>query len=480
MFELYANKAALTVRRREPLTSGMVNAAATGFEFSADWEGLTRTAVFQCGGTSKSVLLGADGQCAIPWEVLSSHGRPLMAGVFGTRGGEVVLPTVWASLGTVLEGAAPAGERYPPTPELWEQELAAKGDNLDYDGLTLKLRSGERVLSEVAITGGEGGVPIPGPPGPQGEPGPQGPEGPPGPKGAPGPAGADGQDGAPGQKGDQGDPGPAGPPGPPGEQGPQGIQGLPGAPGQDGSPGAPGAPGKDGSPGEDGATFTPAVSEDGILSWTNDGGLPNPGPINIKGPPGSGADLTFGDGLTKDGDEVTVTTPVNGIVTQQEFDALTEEQKNTGMYVVKEDGNDTEGDDSSGGRGEVYSTEEIRIGTWIDGKPLYRRVVENSDSGLLSLFSRNDAILNGTFLSAQPDIDTYVRIYGYVVGSVNTAVIPGVSIKTNYASTYGVFFNQDKSVNIVRTGANGGILNPTKVVLVLEYTKTIDQPEVTT
>lgn len=278
MFELYANKTALTVRRREPLTSGMVNAAAARFEFSADWEGLTRTAVFQCGGTSKSVLLGADGQCAIPWEVLSSHGRPLMAGVFGTRGGEVVLPTVWASLGTILEGAAPTGERYPPTPELWEQELAGKQDKLR--GVPGQVVGFDEFGNAVAqdSTGG-GGPGIQGPPGPQGEPGPQGP------KGDQGPPGADGQDGAPGPKGDQGDPGPAGPPGPPGEQGPQGIQGLPGAPGADG---ADGAPGKDGSPGEDGATFTPAVSEDGVLSWTNDGGLPNPEPVNIKGPPGEG------------------------------------------------------------------------------------------------------------------------------------------------------------------------------------------------
>lgn len=38
--------------------------------------------------------------------------------------------------------------------------------------------------------------------------------------------------------------------------------------------------------GENGATFTPSVSEDGILSWTNDKGLPNPDPVNIMGPQG--------------------------------------------------------------------------------------------------------------------------------------------------------------------------------------------------
>lgn len=40
--------------------------------------------------------------------------------------------------------------------------------------------------------------------------------------------------------------------------------------------------------GEDGVTFTPSVSEEGVLSWTNDGGLPNPEPTSIKGPSGEG------------------------------------------------------------------------------------------------------------------------------------------------------------------------------------------------
>lgn len=39
--------------------------------------------------------------------------------------------------------------------------------------------------------------------------------------------------------------------------------------------------------GEAGATFTPAVSEDGIISWTNDRELPNPDPVNIRGRDGA-------------------------------------------------------------------------------------------------------------------------------------------------------------------------------------------------
>lgn len=38
--------------------------------------------------------------------------------------------------------------------------------------------------------------------------------------------------------------------------------------------------------GENGAIFTPAVSPDGVISWTNDKGLPNPKPVNIKGKDG--------------------------------------------------------------------------------------------------------------------------------------------------------------------------------------------------
>lgn len=41
-----------------------------------------------------------------------------------------------------------------------------------------------------------------------------------------------------------------------------------------------------GGGGSTGATFTPSVSPDGVISWTNDKELPNPEPVNIKGPEG--------------------------------------------------------------------------------------------------------------------------------------------------------------------------------------------------
>lgn len=39
----------------------------------------------------------------------------------------------------------------------------------------------------------------------------------------------------------------------------------------------------------DGVTFTPALSEEGILSWSNNGNLPNPDPIDLTGPTGKSA-----------------------------------------------------------------------------------------------------------------------------------------------------------------------------------------------
>ena len=68
-----------------------------------------------------------------------------------------------------------------------------------------------------------------------------------------------------------------------GATGPQGADGKDGTNGTDGAPGKDGA---DGAPGKDGTTFTPSVSAEGDLSWTNDGGKANPAPVNLKGPQG--------------------------------------------------------------------------------------------------------------------------------------------------------------------------------------------------
>lgn len=263
-FILYADKNKLLVRKRGPLTSGSAGVYAVRFEFSPDWEGLSRTAVFQADGEPARMLLDERGACGIPREVLVKPGVRLRTGVYGVQGGEIVLPTIWADLGEILRGVTmPDGGTYPPTPELWEQALNGKGDALEYDGLNLSLLAGNKKLSTVQIAGGEGGVPVPGPegpPGPQGEPGPPGPEGPPGKDGEPGPQGDPGPAGPQGPQGDKGDPGEQGPAGPKGDQGdagPAGPQGNAGPAGPQGPPGEQGPPGPAGKDGTDGADGSP-------------------------------------------------------------------------------------------------------------------------------------------------------------------------------------------------------------------------------
>lgn len=78
-------------------------------------------------------------------------------------------------------------------------------------------------------------------------------------------------------------------------QGPRGEKGDPGTPGQDGKDGNDGPMGPQGNPGSDGTTFTPQVSSEGVISWSNDGGKQNPESRNIKGPAGADYVLTSQD-----------------------------------------------------------------------------------------------------------------------------------------------------------------------------------------
>lgn len=289
MFILSANKVCLNVEAREPVTSGSVNAYEVQFKFSADWEGLDRTAVFAAGEAQVSVVLDSSNACTIPWEALQSPRRELRAGVYGTKGGEVVLPTVWASLGTIREGCSPGEEAQPPTPDVYGQILAAANqaeqtaqsvrDDADagkFDGKTPYIgengnwwiggRDTEVYAGGDAPYIGENknwyigdedtGVRA------EGSQGPEGPQGPAGPQGEKGETGATGAAGPEGPQGPKGDPGPAGPQGEQGEAGPQGPQGEtgPAGPKGDTGPEGPAGPqgeqGPEGPAGKDGTSFT--------------------------------------------------------------------------------------------------------------------------------------------------------------------------------------------------------------------------------
>ena len=160
MFALHADKNQLVMKEKDIITSGSAGIYEIQLEFSSEWAGLTRTAVFKAGAEKRSILLDETNGCVIPWEVMAHPNVHLFVGVYGTDGSEVVLPTVWCDLGVILTGVNPGSGARPPSPDLWERALGRKGGKLDYtsDG-ELGLYSGDRLLSSVPAPGcGEGGA----------------------------------------------------------------------------------------------------------------------------------------------------------------------------------------------------------------------------------------------------------------------------------------------------------------------------------
>ena len=90
---------------REPLTSGMVG-QPIHFEYSHDFDGLAITAVFTDGKNTVNVM-NPGNECIIPHEVLTTVGATVKVGIYAVRGDELVIPTVYATIGVVLRGANP-------------------------------------------------------------------------------------------------------------------------------------------------------------------------------------------------------------------------------------------------------------------------------------------------------------------------------------------------------------------------------------
>ena len=185
--------AAITVAQNELLTTGMVQAVPVRFCFSPQWAALDRTAVFTAGTVSVSCLLGEDNQCFIPWECLTRAGEYLRVGVYGTRGEEMVLPTVSCLLGPICTGTQPE-ENTPTeaTPTL-VQSLLTKAE------AAVSAADALRTDADAGLFNGRDGK-----------------------------DGTNGKDGKDGQNGAPGEAGPQGPKGDPGETGPQGPKGDPG------------------------------------------------------------------------------------------------------------------------------------------------------------------------------------------------------------------------------------------------------------
>ena len=111
---------------------------------------------------------------------------------------------------------------------------------------------------------------------------------------------------------------------------------------------------------------------------------------------------------------------------------------------------------------DIYSTEEKIIGTWIDGKPIYRKVV-NVGSGSGDL----------THPHGISNIDTVVNAYGnFLQGGTHREPLP----KTTFANASpGWSAHIDDFTNTTFSLHFGtGIGTATKIFVVIEYTKTTD------
>ena len=108
---------------------------------------------------------------------------------------------------------------------------------------------------------------------------------------------------------------------------------------------------------------------------------------------------------------------------------------------------------------ETYSTEEQVVGTWIDGKPIYRKCV-----------IANATISGGQFLTqiTLPNFDSLVRIFGRCKENSNWYQIP-----TTFDSSwrYIAYLNINGSIYNLSTIFSS---QTTNTYIFIEYTKTTD------
>lgn len=157
MIKVTFNKTCGRCVQSEPLTSGMVG-QTVDFEYSTDFDGLTLTAVFTNGKTTVDVL-NPDKQCVIPHEVLDTVGTVVKVGIYAVKGDELVIPTVYATIGIVLKGADPSGDTsVDPTLPVWAQLQTLIGDLADLE--TEARNNLVAAINEAAQSGGGGSASI--------------------------------------------------------------------------------------------------------------------------------------------------------------------------------------------------------------------------------------------------------------------------------------------------------------------------------
>lgn len=148
--------------------------------------------------------------------------------------------------------------------------------------------------------------------------------------------------------------------------------------------------------GESGATFIPSVSEDGIISWTNDKELENPTPVNIKGRKGEDGEKGVG---------------IEDIITIGDVGGY------TAIDIILTDGR----------------TEQVQIPNGRDGIGINNIFTEKNDDGRLVLviqYNDTDDTLQRIVL---PIYDTGITSLVQTTGDSETAVMSQKTVTKNLA-----------------------------------------------
>lgn len=197
MFKIEVKGNRLYALQRDYLTSGSVEVQKVEFIFSSDWDEFAKEAVFKLeSGRAYSVVPDALNQCVIPWELLKASDDILYVGIYGTKETQV-MTTNYLSLGKIHEGTDDSAEEPdpPPTPDIYRQLI----------NMTETALQEVEGLKEEAASGAFNGPPGPeGPPGAPGADGKDGQDGKDGKDGLNGKDGVDGTDGLNGTDGKDG------------------------------------------------------------------------------------------------------------------------------------------------------------------------------------------------------------------------------------------------------------------------------------
>ena len=110
----------------------------------------------------------------------------------------------------------------------------------------------------------------------------------------------------------------------------------------------------------------------------------------------------------------------------------------------------------------TYTTEEQKIGTWINGKPIYRKVIKQIVNNI-----------NGSVDINLGTTDVEVFINGRVLVDTNeyTSIVNSQSTSTYYIRNF--VFRKTSSNNTVSVATNMSGISGT-IYVILEYTKTTD------